>query len=403
MYDRNNHPRTSRRRFLRDGGRLTAAGLLAAQLGGAGLLGAAGAGRPSRAQAARPAQEQPQPSLDQQIGQMLMVGFRGLDAPEDSTIVRNLREQHVGTVVLFDFDVPRAAARRNISSPEQLAALTAQLQAAAERTLLIAVDQEGGVINRLKADYGFPATKSAAYLGLFNNLAETRANARTIAQALKAGGINLNLAPVVDLNLNPHNPIIAKYERSFSPYPAVVAAHAAAFIEEHHAEGVLCTLKHFPGHGSSDGDTHHNFVDVTATWRDKELEPYRTLIGAGLADAVMTAHIFNGNLDPEYPATLSRAILTGLLREQLGYQGVVISDDMQMRAISDRYDFELAVQAAVMAGVDMIALANNTHFNDTIAARAHAAIRRLVEEGAIPESRINDSYNRVMALKARLG
>lgn len=344
----------------------------------------------------------PMPTLDVKIGQMLMVGFRGLTAPADSMIIRNIREQHVGAVVLFDNDTALNYGRRNIASPEQVKALVQQLQAAAGIPLLIAIDQEGGKVNRLKERYGFPPTVPAAYYGVMNDLDKTDAQADLIASTLADLGINLNLAPVVDLNVNPNNPIIGKLGRSISADPEIVTAHAAQFIKAHHRHNVMCTLKHFPGHGSSVGDTHKGFVDVTDTWSTEELVPFQALIGEGLADAIMTAHIFNATLDPDLPATLSYPVITGLLREQMGYNGVIISDDMQMGAISKYYDFEPAVQAAVLAGVDIIAMANNIRFSRNVAKRAVNAIRDLVETGKISEARIDQSYRRIMALKLRI-
>lgn len=344
----------------------------------------------------------PMPTLDAKIGQMLMVGFRGLTAPADSMIIRNIREQHVGAVVLFDNDTALNYDRRNIASPEQVKALVQQLQAAAGIPLLIAIDQEGGKVNRLKERYGFPPTVPAAYYGVMNDLEKTDAQADLIASTLADLGINLNLAPVVDLNVNPNNPIIGKLGRSISADPEIVTAHAAQFIKAHHRHNVMCTLKHFPGHGSSVGDTHKGFVDVTDTWSTEELVPFQALIGEGLADAIMTAHIFNATLDPDLPATLSYPVITGLLRERMGYDGVIISDDMQMGAISKYYDFEPAVQAAVLAGVDIIAMANNIRFSRNVAKRAVNAIRDLVETGKISEARIDQSYRRIMALKLRI-
>jgi len=341
------------------------------------------------------------PTLDVKIGQMIMVGFRGLAAPAESMIIRNIREQHVGSVVLFDSDVALNLSQRNIASPEQVRALVGQLQAAAGIPLLIAIDQEGGKVNRLKEAYGFPPTVPASYYGIMNDLAKTNAHADTTARTLADLGINLNLAPVVDLNINPYNPIIGKLGRSISSDPEIVATHAAAIIEAHHRHNVLCTLKHFPGHGSSLGDTHAGFVDVTETWSTEELAPFQALIGEGLADAIMTAHIFNAQLDPMLPATLSHAIITGILREQMGYSGVIISDDMQMGAIAKHYKFEPAVQAAVLAGVDIIAIANNIRLARNQAERAIDAIRELVDTGKISEARIDESYRRIMALKLR--
>jgi beta-N-acetylhexosaminidase len=161
-------------------------------------------------------------------------------------------------------------------------------------------------------------------------------------------------------------------------------------------------LKHFPGHGSSRDDSHLGFVDVTNTWARAELEPYARLIAAGQCDAVMTAHIFNANLDPSLPATLSERIITGLLRDELRFDGVIVSDDMQMKAISDHYGFETAIRLAMEAGVDILAIANNSVFEPDVAARAIAVIQRLVQEGRISAARIEQSYQRIMRLKARL-
>ncbi|RLB66095.1 MAG: glycoside hydrolase family 3, partial [Deltaproteobacteria bacterium] len=212
-------------------------------------------------------------------------------------------------------------------------------------------------------------------------------------------GITLNFAPVVDLNINPNNPVIGKLERSFSADPQVVTRMALAFIRAHHVLGIRCTLKHFPGHGSSSTDSHLGFVDVTKTWSPVELEPYKNIIGAGMADAIMTAHVFNAKLDEDYPATLSKRVITGLLREKLGYGGVIISDDMQMGAIRKYYGFEQAIRLAIDAGVDILIVANNTIFDKTAIPRAISIIRTLVKQGKISVPRIEASYRRIHALK----
>ena len=346
----------------------------------------------------RPALVKPDVALEVKIGQMLMLGFRGTTVQQDPAIVRALTEQHVGGVVLFDVDVG-GRRPRNIASPQQVAALTAELQALATLPLIISVDQEGGNVARLNEKYGFPATLSAAALGERNDPEFTRAEAGKMAQTLAEAGVTLNLAPVVDVRLNPDSPIIARPGRSFSADPAVVAAQAEAFIDGHHAHGVRCTLKHFPGHGSALGDTHLGFTDVTETWREDELLPYRALIAKGKVDAIMTAHVFNARLDPELPATLSPAIVTGLLRQTLGYEGVVISDDMQMRAVADRYSLEKAFELAILAGVDIIAVANNMTYAGVVADRFTTTVIRLLDEGVIDEARIEQSYRRILKLK----
>ncbi|MCB0045028.1 MAG: glycoside hydrolase family 3 [Caldilineaceae bacterium] len=393
------YPSISRRRFLRQGSALL--GLLA---GGAWTRpGLAKEGLPPLPAASiRPSLAAPLPPLDVKIGQMLMAGFRGLTLEESPVLQANLRDERIGSVVLFDRDVALGSGRRNIASPEQVRHLVDQIQAAAVTPLLIAADEEGGQVNRLKEAYGFPATVSPAYLGVMNDLEKTDAAADSIARTMAELGINLNLAPVVDVNVNPNNPVIGSLGRSISHDPATVAAHAEQFIAAHHRHGVMCTLKHFPGHGSSRGDTHYGFVDVTETWTEEELIPFRKIIADGMADAVMTAHIFNATLDANLPATLSHNIITGLLREEMGYDGVIISDDMQMGAISNYYAFDEAVQVAVLAGVDIIALSNNIRFARNLPEQAHSAIRRMVEEGKISEARIDQSYRRVMALKERI-
>jgi beta-N-acetylhexosaminidase len=398
------YPSYSRRRLLKAAGQ-GAMGL--ALLSGCGAPGGqAPAATPI--QPAQPATPLPsaaptagpsQVSLDAKIGQMLMVGFRGLAVDAQHPIVRDIHERQLGGVVLFDYDVLAASYTRNIASPEQVSDLVADLQSFAAIPLLVAIDQEGGVVNRLHERYGFPATFSHEALGLLNDPAATYEQAGAMARTLAGLGVNLNLAPVVDLNTNPQNPVIAAYERSFGADPQQVAGQAQAFIEAHHAEGVLCTLKHFPGHGSSTADSHEGFVDVTQTWSRNELAPYQTLIEAGLADAIMTAHVFHAQLDPVYPATLSQPIISGLLRGELGYDGVVISDDMQMEAIRAHYGFETAIQKTLEAGVDLIAIANNLVYEEDIAGRTIALIQGLVESGVIAEARIDASYQRIQRLK----
>lgn len=341
-------------------------------------------------------------SLDVKIGQMLMVGFRGLEVDEHHPIVRDIRERHLGGTVLFDYDVTLQSPVRNIQSPEQVHALVAELQSFASIPLLIAVDYEGGRICRLKEKFGFPPTVSHQYLGTLDNATVTHRHAGAMAQTLAGLGINVNLAPVVDLNINPDNPAIGKLERSFSADPDIVRRNALEFIAAHHEQGVLCTLKHFPGHGSSTGDSHLGLVDVTSTWVPLELRPYEDIIKAGQADLIMTAHVFNANLDPEFPATLSKAVITGILREQLGYDGVVVSDDMQMGAIVQQYGFETALQSTIEAGVDIIAVANNLAYDEMIVAKSIELITRWVKEGQISEQRIDASYQRIRRIKERL-
>ncbi len=341
------------------------------------------------------------PDLATQVGQMIMVGFRGMDAPPGSPVVADLVERRIGGVVLFDYDVPLQSPVRNVESPAQVKALTAALRSAGRIPPFIAIDQEGGRIVRLKEKFGFPPTVSAKALGAADDLAATRRAADGIAATLAEAGVDVNFAPVVDVDLEPLNPVIGGLERSFSGDPATVTRHALEFVRAHRARGVLTSLKHFPGHGSSRGDSHEGFTDVTSSWRREELEPYRAAIREGLCDTVMTAHVFNRNLDPRYPATLSRAAVDGILRRELGFDGVVFSDDMQMKAIAANFGFEEAILLAVEAGVDVLTFANNSVFDPGVAASAAEILTRAVRDGRIPSERIRRSYDRVMALKSR--
>jgi beta-N-acetylhexosaminidase len=345
-------------------------------------------------------------TIDEQIAEMLMVGFRGQTLAQTEPLYTRLKLGLVGSVVLFDYDLPSdGSTGRNIGSPEQLEALDEQLQALSPHRLLIATDQEGGpYVARLSPKHGFPATYSAEELGTRNDPEFTRNAAQTMALTMAKAGVNLNLAPVLDLNVNPDNPVIGSIERSFSANPDIVTRNAIAFIQGHHDAGVLTTLKHFPGHGSSKDDSHLGFVDVTGLWSRKELEPFRNVIQAGVADAIMTAHIYNKDLDPDVPATLSKPVITGILRGELGFNGVVITDDMQMGAIRQYYGFDQAIEMAINAGADIIALSNNgDQYLPNLAEDGFMAIRRAVDAGRISEARINESYERIVQLKSRLG
>jgi beta-N-acetylhexosaminidase len=343
-----------------------------------------------------------EPAQEIKIGQMIMVGFRGLTVTDEHPVARDIRQRRIGGVILFDYDVPTRTYGRNIESPKQLRALTSSLQGQASITLFIAVDQEGGRISRLKEKNGFPPALSQRRLGALDDVKRTSKQAELTAGTLAGLGINLNFVPVVDLDLDPGNPIIGKLERSFSRSPATVTRHALAVIDAHRRKGVLTAPKHFPGHGSAAGDTHEGFVDATDRWTALELEPFQSLIRQDMADMVMTAHVFNGKLDPVWPSTLSRKVLTDLLRQEMGYAGVVITDDMQMKAIAARYGLETAVRQAILAGADILLFANNSVYEEDIATRVASTIRSLVEKGEIPRERIDESYRRIMKLKERL-
>ncbi len=341
-------------------------------------------------------------SLKYQLGQKFLLGFDGLQVTSGHPVITSIQRDNAGGVILFDRDF-HTGRRKNILSPAQLQSLTTDLQKQASIFLLIAVDQEGGRVCRLKESDGFPTTLTNARLGRQKTVTSTQKYAQKMAASLSRCGINLNLAPVVDLNTNPNNPVIGKLERSFGLDAAQVAQHASEFIKAHHQAGVACSLKHFPGHGSSDHDSHRGFVDITDTWNKSELEPFAQLIKAGLADSIMTAHVFHRQLDPTLPATLSPIILPNLLRNQLRFKGVIISDDLQMRAISDRWTYKEAVQKAVLAGVDLLIIGNNLSQQQDAVREGVRAIIELLETNAITEEKLTASLRRINRLKQKIG
>ena len=343
-------------------------------------------------------------SLRAKIGQLILVGFRGCTPAECDLAVRDIREQGVGGIILFDQEMADPSTRRrNIESSAQVKQLIAHLQTQAAIPLLVSIDQEGGRVNRLKPADGFPESMSHEELGRLDLPAETYRQAAITARTLADLGLNLNLAPVVDLDAHPDNPIIKGKSRSFSVDPEAVTRHAAEFVRAHRDQGVLCCAKHFPGHGSATGDTHLGLVDVTQTWHERELIPFRRLIEADLCDVIMSAHVFNANLDPAVPATLSRTVITGLLRDRLGFRGVVMSDDLEMKAISSHYGLEQAVVLAVEAGIDVLCFGNNLSYDPDIAPKAIEILVRAVEAGRISPARIDASCQRVLTLKGKAG
>ena len=343
--------------------------------------------------------------LRRYAAQMLMVGFKGDSINDQSDAARYVRDLKVGAIVLFDVDLTRDATigSRNVTSTGQLAELTRKLQSYADYPLLIALDQEGGRVVRMKTQYGFQPIVSAKYLGETDNEDTTRFYGHRMGEQLHNHGVNINLAPVLDLD-NPQCPAIGKLDRSYGASPTQVVRHARWLIEEHHKQGVLCAVKHFPGHGSAISDSHWGFVDVTQTWSPTELIPFRRLIHENLIDLVMTAHIFNQKLDPDYPATLSRKTLEGLLRKELGYDGVVVTDDMYMEGIINQYSIERALVLAINAGADLICVGNNinTGFEPDRPFRLVDIIVTAVKRGEIPYARLLQSYNRLERLYNRL-
>lgn len=334
---------------------------------------------------------------------MLLVGFRGAEPAPEMPILRQVAELNLGGVILFDRDAALGIPGRNIESPQQLARLTTALKDAALGAgippLFIAVDQEGGRVQRLKPANGFPDFPAAADLCPGGDPRPAEAAGQGIGQVLAHAGINLNFAPVCDVDANPDNPVIGRLGRSFSSNPDAVAACAGGFARGLKSQGVLAVAKHFPGHGSSAADTHLGVADISATWTQAELGPFLALADAGLADMVMTAHVMHLRLDPDLPASLSPLVTGNLLRRQMGYRGVVVTDDLQMRAVTDHFGFKRALGLAVNAGADILLIGNNLEYDEQVAPKALDALMELVAEGTVSPRRIRESCRRIQALK----
>ncbi|MFJ7070025.1 glycoside hydrolase family 3 protein [Streptomyces sp. NPDC101115] len=316
---------------------------------------------------------------------VLQPGFVGTTAPD--WLLRRIGEG-LSSVGLFG---------RNIVAPGQLAALTARLRAERE-DVLVAIDEEGGDVTRLEVREGssFPGNYA---LGTVDDVELTRAVARELGRRLAECGVDLNWAPSADVNSNADNPVIGV--RSFGADPGLVARHTVAYVDGLQSVGVAACTKHFPGHGDTNVDSHHALprIDVDLdTLHARELAPFRAAIAAG-TKAVMSAHILLSALDPDRPATLSPQILTGLLRRELGFQGLIVTDGMEMQAISSTYGIERGSVLAIAAGADAICVGGGLADEDTVL-RLRDALVNAVRTGELPEERLADAAARVRALAA---
>ncbi|MBF8174376.1 glycoside hydrolase family 3 protein [Streptomyces olivaceus] len=314
---------------------------------------------------------------------VLQPGFAGTTAPD--WLLRRLGEG-LASVALFG---------RNVTSPEQVAALTAQLRAERE-DVLVAIDEEGGDVTRLEVRTGssFPGNHA---LGAVDDVGLTREVAAALGRRLADSGVDFNWAPSADVNSNPDNPVIGV--RAFGADTDLVARHTAAYVTGMQSAGVATCTKHFPGHGDTGIDSHHAvpLIDVDAdVLAARDLVPFRAAVAAG-SRAVMSAHILVPALDPDRPATLSRRILTELLRGELGYDGLIVTDGIEMRAIAGTYGIERGTALAIAAGADAICVGGGLSDEDTVR-RLSDALVEAVRSGELPEERLADAAERVRSL-----
>jgi beta-N-acetylhexosaminidase len=340
--------------------------------------------------------------LDAMIGQMIMVGFPGQsDRDEGVSAARyQLANGIIGGVVLYP---------ENIGAPHQLRALTGFLRhATGSPPPLIAVDQEGGNVQRLARRNGYSYFPSALSVGRNPSYASLDSAVRlyaTMAEELAQAGFNLNFGPVVDLNVNPSNPVIGARDRSFGADPTIVTMLARAFITAHRDANIVTVAKHFPGHGSSRVDSHKALADVSQTWKEIELEPYRALAHDRMLDAVMIGHLYHPRFSDgeKVPASLSNRAVKALRNKgYIGFDGVVVSDDMEMGAVSDSFSIEERAIKAINAGTDLIVFSNITLQDPELGPKLHKMISEAVRDGRILRARIEKAFGKIMQLKRRL-
>lgn len=325
----------------------------------------------------------------EKVGQLLMIGIQGTELDADSRFM--LSEYHIGGVILFD---------RNMKSQEQVRALNAALQknaADAGLPLFLAIDEEGGAVARMKE--AFPPPPAAAQIGRTGDLDAARRYADDTAQGLKAMGFNLNFAPVADLG--------AADGRSYADDAATVTKFVAASLEGHAAAGLLATIKHFPGLGRGESDTHEDTVTVhadRAALEASDLVPFREMIAKRNAAKnakeasgwfIMATHTMYPALDAKNPASLSPAILQSLLREELAYDGVIVTDDLEMGAISRHYGFDRAGVEAILAGADLVLVCHDYAHETAV----YNGLLKAVKSGEISKDRLDASVRRIVKAK----
>lgn len=343
---------------------------------------------------------QPEPGTDDlilrnMIGQMILIGFPGNvhDHSWQRRVVQMVHDGKIGGVVLFS---------ENIVNPRQVRQFNTTLSRRGSPEPLVCVDQEGGAIQRLTAGKGFVGLPGAQQVGSMSP-AQAWNLYRKSAEEMARLGINCNFGPVVDLDVNPDSPAIGRLGRAYGRDPQKVMAYARSFIDAHRLAGVLTAAKHFPGHGSARNDPHEQVVDISRTWRDAELESFKGIIERDPTDMIMVGHLVHPLFsDGNRPASLSRAAITEILREQLEYRGLIVSDDLDMGAIRKRYGIEEAAVMAIEAGNDMVIIANTKTPDILIADRIIGAVSRAIAAGRIKPEAIRQSYDRILAIKARL-
>lgn len=336
-------------------------------------------------------------TLREKVGQLFWVRPETLDFslnPEKKTLTQtmrqNLEQYPVGGIAVF---------KKNIQDENQLSSLIADFQSASKIPMIVAVDEEGGAVARLANHEAFslPKYTSARDMGKTGDPEQARQMGRTIGGYLRFYGFNLDFAPVADVDSNPANPVIGR--RAYSTDAQQTAQMVAAAVEGFHEAGMLCTVKHFPGHGDTGQDNHYGTATSYKTWEEMkamEMLPFEAGIAAG-ADVVMTAHITTPNATTDgLPASLSYTMITERLRGELGFQGVIVTDALEMNAIKNHFTPAESAVAALRAGADVLLMPSDLR-------AAFDGVVQAVEDGTFSEERLNESVRRILTLKQKAG
>lgn len=350
--------------------------------------------------AATPLADDPVANLpvEVKVGQLIVSGVTDAEIGDDSRHI--IEDLHIGNVILMG---------RNFDSPEQVLQLTQDLQALAMSAngvpLLIGTDQEGGLVQRANYYAGFTPMPPAELAGAAEDPALMERYGQMVGTELAAVGVNVDFAPVLDVNDNPANPVIGALGRSFGPTPAAVEASALPFFAGLEAAGVIAVGKHFPGHGSTTTDSHLDLPFVEKDLADLEavdIAPFAAAVEAGIP-AIMPAHVVYDALDPDLPATLSAPIQTGLLRDRLGFEGVIVTDDLGMAGIMQIAPPEESGVRAILAGADLLICVRmdiTGACQPDMIEQLHGGLVAAVEDGTLSEERLDESVRRILALKA---
>lgn len=371
-------------------GALLGAGLVAVALCAGCSSAMPAAEKPTRAAEQQTLEEQADAivaamTTNEKIGQMVMIGIHGTELDEDSKTM--LRQFHIGGIVYFD---------RNIQSQDQLKALSEQLQAYAQGEaqqkvpLFLAIDEEGGTVSRGRGV--IPAPPSEAAIGASGQPERARMSAASTAQALRAAGINLNLAPVADVS--------SSDARAFSGDAQTAARFTEEAVSGYEQEGMLCALKHFPGIGKGAVDSHQEVSRVDAsreTLEREDLLPFAEVIASQRPEdfLILVSHLIYPCYDAAHSASQSRAVMTDLLRGQLGYQGIILTDDLEMGAVANHVPLRQAGANAVVAGADIVLVCHEYPHEEEV----YLGIKDAVDAGEISEERLNASVRRIVLAK----